>query len=78
MNSLPCFALQDKVVIVTGAGRGLGRTMALDAFKSGARLAVGSRSVDEIQTLQKRSPTRVVNAFITLWMSRMSPRLRLS
>ena len=51
MSVLPSFGLKDKVVIVTGAGRGLGRAMALDAFRSGARLAIGSRSLDELQSL---------------------------
>ena len=51
MSSLPCFSLQGKIVVVTGAGRGIGRTIALDAHKSGARMAVGSRTVNEIETL---------------------------
>ena len=53
MSTLPCFGLQDKIVIVTGAGRGIGRTIALDAYKSGARLAVGSRSLDELESLSR-------------------------
>jgi len=48
---LPSFELTDKVVVVTGAGRGIGRTIALDACRSGARLAVGSRTVPELETL---------------------------
>ena len=51
MNSLPCFGLQDKVVVVTGAGRGIGRAIALDAYKSGAKVAVGSRTSGELDTL---------------------------
>jgi 2-deoxy-D-gluconate 3-dehydrogenase len=51
MSSLPSFSLQDKVVVVTGAGRGIGRTIALDAHKSGAKIAVGSRTTVEIETL---------------------------
>ena len=51
MAHLPCFELNGQVVIVTGAGRGIGRTIALDAVKSGARLAVGSRTVAELETL---------------------------
>ena len=51
MAHLPCFELNDQVVIVTGAGRGIGRTIALDAVKSGAKLAVGSRTVAELETL---------------------------
>ncbi|GAB5559837.1 MAG: glucose 1-dehydrogenase [Synoicihabitans sp.] len=51
MSSLPCFALTDQIVVVTGAGRGIGRTIAWDAHKSGAKVAVGSRSIGELETL---------------------------
>jgi len=51
VGHLPCFELDDLVFIVTGAGRGIGRTIALDAAKSGARLAVGSRTLGELENL---------------------------
>ena len=53
MPQLPSFGLQDKIVIVTGAGRGIGRTIALDAVKSGAKVAVGSRTTTELETLRE-------------------------
>jgi NAD(P)-dependent dehydrogenase (short-subunit alcohol dehydrogenase family) len=43
--------LNDKVVIVTGAGRGIGRTIALDCVRSGARVAAGSRTAGELESL---------------------------
>lgn len=52
MSSLDCFTLKDQVVVVTGAGRGIGRVIAKDAFKSGAKLAVGSRTTAELKTLK--------------------------
>ena len=52
MGTLDSFTLQDKVVVVTGAGRGIGRVIAVDAFKCGARLAVGSRTTGELETLK--------------------------
>ena len=51
MAPLARFGLEDKVVIVTGAGRGLGRVMAVECFESGAKIAVGSRTIDELATL---------------------------
>jgi len=51
VSHLSRFELSGKVVVVTGAGRGIGRTIALDAHRSGARLAVGSRTVSELETL---------------------------
>lgn len=51
MASLSRFGLENQVVMVTGAGRGIGRVIAMNAFKSGARLAVGSRTVGELEAL---------------------------
>lgn len=53
MPSLDCFTLEGKVVVVTGAGRGIGRVIAKDAHASGAKLAIGSRTTDELETLQE-------------------------
>lgn len=52
MPALNRFSLDGKTVVVTGAGRGLGRVMALEAAESGARIAVGSRTLDELVTLR--------------------------
>ena len=51
MGHLARFELEDKVVIVTGAGRGIGRTIALDCVRSGAKVAAGSRTAGELETL---------------------------
>ena len=51
MPALARFGLEDKIVIVTGASRGIGRTIALECFQSGAKLAVGSRTTGELETL---------------------------
>jgi gluconate 5-dehydrogenase len=41
------FELTDKVVVITGAGRGIGRAIAEACAFHGAHLALGSRTVDE-------------------------------
>ncbi len=51
MAPLQRFGLDDRVVIVTGAGRGIGRTIAQEASASGARVAAGSRTVSELENL---------------------------
>ena len=51
MGHLERFELKDKIVVVTGAGRGIGRTIALDAARSGADVAAGSRTLNELETL---------------------------
>ncbi len=53
MAPLARFGLDDKIVIVTGAGRGIGRTIALEAVHSGAKVAVGSRTVSELESLSR-------------------------
>lgn len=53
MAPLKAFDLDGRVVAVTGAGRGIGRTIALDAVRSGARVAIGSRTVSELESLRE-------------------------
>ncbi len=43
--------VKDKVVIITGASRGIGRATALEFASQGAHVAVGSRSKDELDSL---------------------------
>ena len=45
------FDLTGRVAIMTGAGRGLGRTMALGLAAAGADLALASRTAPELETL---------------------------
>src|SRR5436190_1013508 len=45
--------LSGGVVVVTGAGRGIGRAIAVEAAAAGARVAVVSRSKDELDDTVK-------------------------
>jgi len=46
---LSIFALTDKVAVITGGGRGLGKAMALSFARAGAHVVVTSRTSDEIE-----------------------------
>ncbi|MBI4479262.1 MAG: 2,4-dienoyl-CoA reductase [Acidobacteria bacterium] len=46
---LPLDTLKDQVAIITGGGTGLGRAMALEFSRLGARLVLASRSLEHLQ-----------------------------
>ena len=43
------FSLTDKVVLVTGAGKGIGKEIALACADAGADIVAGSRTVSEVE-----------------------------
>jgi NAD(P)-dependent dehydrogenase (short-subunit alcohol dehydrogenase family) len=52
--------LQDKVVIITGIGPGMGRKLALEAGKVGARLVLAARSKDFVEGVAREIGDRAV------------------
>lgn len=47
-------SVKDKVTIITGGGRGIGRAMALLFAREGAKVAVTARTVDEIEEVASK------------------------
>ncbi|MCP4360929.1 MAG: SDR family NAD(P)-dependent oxidoreductase, partial [Chloroflexi bacterium] len=43
--------LQNKIAIITGAGRGIGRAIALGFAQKGARLTLAARTVNELDVV---------------------------
>ena len=46
---LPEFSLEDRTAIVTGAGRGIGREIALVLAEAGADIVVAARTESQIE-----------------------------
>ena len=51
MSDLSMFSLEGKVMIVTGAGRGIGKAITIEAARAGADLVIGSRTMTELEAV---------------------------
>ena len=49
--TVPSFRVDDKVVVITGGSKGLGRAMAIGFAESGADIVVASRKIDECEAV---------------------------
>ena len=47
-----CEAVRGKVVLVTGASSGIGKQLAMDLYKYGAKVILASRSTDQLTKIR--------------------------
>ena len=58
------FDLADKIAVVTGAGRGIGRTLALGLANAGTHVVVSSRTMGELESLAEEIRAMERRAFV--------------
>ncbi|MBN1627629.1 MAG: SDR family oxidoreductase [Deltaproteobacteria bacterium] len=56
--------LKDKVAVITGAGRGLGRAIAIAMAREGANVAVMSRTLNELNAVEEEIASAGGRAFV--------------
>jgi len=56
-SALPSFNLEGRTALVTGAGRGIGRTLALGLAEAGADIVALSRSAEELKNITEKVQT---------------------
>ncbi|MBI4176211.1 MAG: SDR family NAD(P)-dependent oxidoreductase, partial [Candidatus Aenigmarchaeota archaeon] len=54
-------SVEGKVVVITGAGRGLGKSLAQNFAGAGAKLVLAARNENELEKLKRELKTEVLN-----------------
>jgi NAD(P)-dependent dehydrogenase (short-subunit alcohol dehydrogenase family) len=68
------FALRDKVILITGASRGLGRALAVEFARQGASLVINSRRASEAGLAETERMLREMNAPVLSVLADVSQR----
>ncbi len=68
------FSMVSKVIIVTGASRGIGLAVASFLLKASHKLVLVSRSPDQMKTLKEEFPTQVEYLAADMTLPQVSPR----
>jgi NAD(P)-dependent dehydrogenase (short-subunit alcohol dehydrogenase family) len=68
------FALRDKVILITGASRGLGRALAVEFARQGASLVISSRRASEAGLAETERMLREMNAPVLSVLADVSQR----
>ena len=56
--------LEDKIVVITGGTKGLGKALALSFLKNGSKIVVCSRNEDELINLDAYDVTPNINKWV--------------
>lgn len=54
MKVCPAFSVENKVIIVTGGGTGIGKYISLECAKAGAKMAIASRRLEHLEPIVKQ------------------------
>ena len=63
------FSLKDKVAIVTGASRGIGKAIAIQLSNSGAKVVVSSRKLEECEKVADEIKNVKKPAIVCEWLN---------
>jgi len=68
------FALRDKIILITGASRGLGRALAVEFARQGASVVINSRAASAADLAETEQRLRALNAPVLSVLADVSQR----